>query len=244
VAADGGNSPLRDLLGVAARRRAYQQCAVVCNLTPGRPHAQVAYERFTPAGPVALLPLADGRCGLVWTLPVAEAERVCGLDDDGFLAAVQSAFGYRLGRFAAVTPRQTFPLSLVRAAALTAPRAVLAGNAANQLHPVAGQGLNLGLRDAATLAELVVATLRRGGDPGAAGLLATYARRRASDHRAVVRFTDALARVFTVDLPLASGLRGAGLLALDLVPAAGRALARRAMGLAGRQPSLVRGRLP
>ncbi len=244
VAADGGRSALRDLLGVTARTREYGQCAVVCNVVPERAHDAVAWERFTPDGPVALLPLADGRCGVVWSLPEEQAARVAALDDDGFLAALQDAFGTRMGRLREATARHAFPLTLVRASTLTAPRAVLIGNAANQLHPVAGQGLNLGLRDAATLAELVADAVRGGEDPGAPELLADYARRRAADHAGVVRFTDALARVFSVRLPLAAPLRAAGLLALDLLPPAGRALARRSMGLAGRQPRLVRGLLP
>ena len=244
VAADGAQSLLRESLGVAVHSREYRQHAVVCNVTPGVAHRQVAYERFTPGGPVALLPLADARCGLVWTLDENRAAEVAGCDDAGFLLLLQECFGNRLGRLQAASPRSTFALSLVRSESVTARRCVLIGNAANQLHPVAGQGLNLGLRDAAVLAEMVARAVRRGLDPGDPGLLAEYSRRRRRDQDSVVRFTDALARGFTAGPPALGVLRGAGLLALDLVPAAGRAFARRAMGLAGPQPRLVRGLLP
>jgi len=244
VAADGGDSRLAQALGIASDRDEYRQRALVCTVTPGRPHHCVAYERFTPAGPLALLPLAHGRCGLVWSLPEARARSVAALDDQAFLAALQGAFGRRLGTLHAASPRLDFALSLVRSRTLTAPRLVLVGNAANQLHPVAGQGLNLGLRDAAVLAELVADAVRAGGDPGADALLAEYTRRRLPDHRAVVRFTDVLARGFSSAAGLPGCLRSAGMLALGLVPPASRALARRAMGLGGRQPRLVRGIAP
>jgi 2-octaprenyl-6-methoxyphenol hydroxylase len=244
VAADGARTSLRDALGVGTTRRDYRQAALVCNVTPGRSHDETAYERFTASGPVAMLPLVDGRCGLVWTLDEIEAEVLAHGDEAAFLAALQQCFGYRLGRLRSAGPRVCFPLSLVRGNAVTAARCAFIGNAANQLHPVAGQGLNLGLRDAAQLAELVVAAIGRGEDPGAPTLLAEYARRRRADHAAVVRFTDTLARGFIMRVPALSALRSAGMLALDLVPAAGRVFARRAMGLAGPQSRLVRGIAP
>lgn len=244
AAADGGASGLRESSGIGADRYAYRQAAVTCAVTPGAPHGNVAYERFTDTGPLALLPLADGRCGLVWTLPEERAGAVAALGDGAFLALLQRAFGGRLGRLEAAGTRRVFPLELVRSRVLTAPRVALVGNAANQLHPVAGQGLNLGLRDAATLAELAADAVRSGRDPGGEAVLAEYARRRRPDQRAVVRFTDALARGFTAGPSLLGTLRSAGMLALDLVPPASRALARRAMGLAGRQPRLVRGLTP
>lgn len=244
VAADGGSSGLAPELGIAADRDDYAQRALVCTVTPGRPHQDVAYERFTPLGPVAMLPLPHGRCAVVWSLPEDRARAVAALDERAFLDALQAAFGRRLGTLRAASPRLGVALSLVRSRALTATRLALTGNAANQLHPVAGQGLNLGLRDAAVLADLVADAVRAGADPGADALLAAYTRLRLPDHRAVVRFTDALARGFTTGPALLGSLRSAGMLALDLVPPARRALARRAMGLAGRQPRLVRGIAP
>lgn len=244
VAADGGVSGLGPALGIVSDRREYRQCAVVSTITPGRAHEGVAYERFTPAGPLALLPLADGRCALVWTLPEASARAVTGAGEQDFLAALQAAFGHRLGRLRAATPAASFALSLVRSRALSTARSVLIGNAANRLHPVAGQGLNLGLRDAAVLAELVADAVRAGADPGAPQLLRAYVRRRAPDQRAVVLFTDALARGFSAGPGLLGSVRSAGMLALDLLGPASRALACRAMGLSGRQPRLVRGIAP
>lgn len=244
VAADGGESGLGEALGIASQVREYGQRAVVCAVTPGKPHAGIAYERFTPHGPLALLPLSDARCAVVWTLPEARAQAIAALPEAAFLDALQQAFGGRLGRLHAAGTRTSFALSLVRSHALTAPRVALVGNAANRLHPVAGQGLNLGLRDAAALADLVAAAVRAGADPGADAVLAAYARARRPDQRAIVRFTDTLARGFSARPGLLGGLRSAGMLALDLVPPASRALARRAMGLAGRQSRLVRGIAP
>lgn len=244
VAADGGSSGLGEALGIASDRHEYGQRAVTCAVTPGKPHDGIAFERFTPDGPVALLPQADGRCALVWSLPEARARAVAQLDEAAFLGALQQAFGHRLGSLRAASERATFALSLVRSRALVGTRVVLIGNAANRLHPVAGQGLNLGLRDAAVLADLVAAAVRAGADPGADALLSEYTRARLPDQRAVVRFTDTLARGFSAGPRLLGSLRSASMLALDLVPPASRALARRAMGLGGRQPRLVRGLAP
>jgi 2-octaprenyl-6-methoxyphenol hydroxylase len=181
---------------------------------------------------------------VVWTLPEARAQAIAALPEAAFLGALQQAFGGRLGRLYAAGARTSFALSLVRSHALTAPRVALVGNAANRLHPVAGQGLNLGLRDAAALADVVADAVRAGADPGADAVLAAYARARRPDQRAIVRLTDTLARGFSARPGLLGGLRSAGMLALDLVPPASRALARRAMGLAGRQSRLVRGIAP
>lgn len=244
VVADGGVSRLGCALGIATRRRDYRQYAVLATVTPGRAHDCVAYERFTPDGPIAMLPLVDGRCALVWTLPEARARSVAAMAEREFLAALQRSFGRRLGVLRAAAARSSFELALVRSRALSAHRVVLIGNAANRLHPVAGQGLNLGLRDAAVLADLVAEAVRAGHDAGSDTLLARYRALRAADHRAVVLFTDALARGFTSGPTALGSVRSAAMLALDLVPPASRALARRAMGLAGRQPRLVRGITP
>jgi 2-octaprenyl-6-methoxyphenol hydroxylase len=244
VAADGGESGLGEALGIASQVREYGQRAVVCAVSPGKPHEGIAYERFTPHGPLALLPLPDARCAVVWTLSEARANQLAELPEADFLGALQQAFGRRLGQLHSAGARTSFALSLVRSHALTAPRVALVGNAANRLHPVAGQGLNLGLRDAAALADFVAAAVRAGADPGADAVLAAYARARRADQRAVVRFTDLLARGFRARPGLLGGLRSAGMLALDLVPPASRALARRAMGLGGRQSRLVRGIAP
>ncbi|MEO0975523.1 MAG: FAD-dependent monooxygenase, partial [Pseudomonadota bacterium] len=165
------------------------------------------------------------------------------LDDEGFLAALQQAFGYRLGRFATVTPRVSYPLALQRAdEACLPPRLVLVGNAATGVHPVAGQGLNLGLRDAAGLAELIASSLADGsGDVGEATLVDAFARWRREDRRGVSTLTDTLVRLFTQPAVPVGVARGLGLLALDLLPSAKSAFARSAMGYGGRAPRLARG---
>lgn len=241
VGADGARSPLRTMAGIAHEARDYGQAAVIANVTPAIDHGGTAFERFTPSGPLAVLPLTKGRVTIVWTLPPADAQAVLALDDAGFLAALQAAFGYRLGGFRKAGRRASYPLSLVQAQAWHAGRIALVGNAAHGIHPVAGQGFNLGLRDAAALAELLA---RQGptGDPGAGTMLAEYAQWREEDRARTVRDTDGLVQVFTSEFaPLRAGRR-LGLIGLDLFPPARAAVARRGMGLAGRMPRLALGR--
>jgi 2-octaprenyl-6-methoxyphenol hydroxylase len=241
VAADGGQSAVREAVGIEARETDYGQTAVIANLSPGRPHRGDAFERFTRTGPLALLPMSEGRCALVWSVPRTDTDRVLGLGDDAFLGEVQGLFGDRLGRLLRVGRRGAYPLRLVQAREQVRGRVVLIGNAAHTLHPVAGQGFNLGLRDAAALAQVLVDATREGADPGAQEALAEYTRWRAPDHAALTRFTDGVVQVFSSDaLPLAAA-RNAGLLALDLLPELKGFLARRLMGLGGRQPRLACG---
>jgi 2-octaprenyl-6-methoxyphenol hydroxylase len=239
VAADGARSAVRAALGVEARIDDYGQHAVVAHLDTARFHDYTAYERFTPTGPLAVLPIGEGRSSVVWTLAPEAAKRALGLDDAAFLSELQGVFGLRLGRFTRIGRRQAYPLALTQAARLTAPRAVILGNAAQSLHPVAGQGFNLALRDVAMLAELLADA--KDADPGAPGLLARYADWRAPDRGAVVRFTDSLVRGFGVDLAPLRQARGHGLFLFDLLRPVKHEFARRTMGLAGRQPRLVRG---
>ena len=238
VAADGARSPTRALAGIAQETRDYQQVAVIANLTPAVDHGGTAFERFTSSGPLAVLPLTQGRATIVWTLPPDQAETVMALDDSAFLAEFQLAFGYRLGLFRKVGRRAGYPLSLVQATAWHAGRVTLAGNAAHGIHPVAGQGFNLGLRDAAALAELVA---RRPADPGDAALLEEYAEWREADRARTVRDTDSLVQVFTSELPTLRAGRRLGLVGMDLLPPARALVARRGMGLAGRLPRLALG---
>lgn len=241
VAADGAQSAVRSALDIPTRRWEYGQSAVLANVTPELAHGNVAYERFTEQGPLALLPLGPDRCALVWTRRDEEVSKVLGLDDRGFLAALQACFGDRLGRFVRVGARSAQPLALTLALEPVRPRVALIGNAAHTLHPVAGQGFNLGLRDAAVLGELVAGACARGDDPGAPAVLEAYARWRRRDQRRTALFTDVLARVFALPLPPVAAARNAGLLALDLCPPARHWLARRTMGIAGRLPRLARG---
>jgi 2-octaprenyl-6-methoxyphenol hydroxylase len=242
VAADGAQSVVRSAFGVAAEVRDYGQTAVITTVLPQRFHDNVAYERFTPEGPLALLPLDGGRCTLVLTLAKDAAHSALAWSDQEFLAEVQRRFGFRLGRFLKVGRRVPYPLSLTQSERTSAPRCVIIGNAAQGLHPVAGMGFNLGLRDVASLAELIA---ERAGpvdaDPGSPELLAQYDAWRAADRGGVIAFTDGLVRMFSNPLGSIRRLRNLGLLAFDLLPPAKSALSRLSTGGGGRVPKLARG---
>jgi 2-octaprenyl-6-methoxyphenol hydroxylase len=242
VAADGAQSVIREQAGIQSNHWAYGQTAIIATVTTQRFHDHVAYERFTPDGPIAVLPLAEGRCGVVWTRRPDEADRLLALPDAAFLAEFQRAFGFRLGRVLRVGTRYSYELALARAARHVAARLAVVGNAAQAMHPIAGQGFNLGLRDAACLAEVIADARTAGqGDPGAEDTLAAYAQWREVDQRRIVAFTDGLVRLFGSPLGFARGLRSAGLLAFDACPPAKSALARLSVGAAGRVPRLARG---
>ena len=241
VAADGAQSVVRSAFGIAAEVRDYEQTAVITTVLPQRFHDNVAYERFTPDGPLALLPLDGGRCTLVLTLTNDAAQSALAWSDAQFLAEVQRRFGFRLGRFLKVGRRVPYPLSLSQSDRTSAPRCVIIGNAAQGLHPVAGMGFNLGLRDVASLAELIAECARRGADPGSRELLSEYDAWRSADRRGVIAFTDGLVRIFSNPLSSVRRLRNLGLLAFDLLPPAKSALSRLSTGGGGRVPKLARG---
>ena len=241
VVADGGRSGLREALGIDASARDYGQSAIAAVVTARRPRPHTAFERFTPDGPVALLPMGGGRYGLVWTCVEARAGHLAELPAQAFTEALDTVFGGRLGGFSAVDGRGVFGLRLVRSNTVVGERAVLIGNAANLLHPVAGQGFNQGMRDVACLADVVGAARREGDDCGEPHVLERYRRWRAPDHAAVVRFTDTLVDLFGHRCSPAALLRAPALVALDRAPPLKRALARRAMGLGGKVPRLALG---
>jgi len=245
VVADGARSALRAALGVGSSTHAYGQTAIVANVQVDRRRAgHTAYERFTSKGPLALLPGQDGRYTAVLARADEEAQACLQMSDAEFLRLLQQSIGFRLGRLKKLGQRFSYPLSLVQTEALTAERAVVIGNAAHGLHPVAGQGFNLGLRDAASLAELLVAGHRDEQDefdPGADAVLRAYADWRREDQRNVVAFTDGLIRMFGRSGKLLGASRGLGMALFDTVPVAKRALARRTMGLSGRMTRLARG---
>ena len=244
VGADGANSVVRAQLGISVHEHAYGQSAVIANITTSRPHDYTAYERFTDSGPVAMLPLDAQHTAMVWTVEAAQLESVMALDDRQFISTLQQRFGYRLGRILSVTPRQSWPLHLRRAASPVAARAVLVGNAAHTLHPVAGQGFNLGLRDVATLADVVTDAWRRHDDPGQAQSMQRYADWRRRDHELIVGFSDMLVRVFSnPSMPVAL-VRSLGLALTDYLPGVRHVLCRHTMGLAGRIPRLARPAMP
>jgi 2-octaprenyl-6-methoxyphenol hydroxylase len=242
VAADGAQSAVRAAFGVAAEVRDYEQTAVITTVLPQRFHDYIAYERFTATGPMALLPLADGRCTLVLTLKPDVANAAMAWSDEDFIAEVQRRFGFRLGRFLKVGRRVPYPLSLSRSERLSSGRCVIVGNAAQGLHPVAGMGFNLGLRDVASLAELVADRQRvPQADVGDGAVQADYDAWRAADRRGIIAFTDGLIRVFSNPLGAVRRLRNLGLLAFDVLPPAKSALSRLSTGASGRIPKLARG---
>ena len=218
VLADGGqNRRTRHV-------RDYRQQAIVAEVTAEHPRAGVAWERFTAEGPLALLPFED-RYALVWSVRPASAVELLGLSDSDFLARLREIFGGRLGNFTSVGPRSTFPLSLRYGKIVPAARVLAIGNAAQTLHPVAGQGLNLGLRDAWELAQMLLDAAKE--EIGAPSFLARFARSRSFDRYAGIGFTDFLVRIFSNSLAPLALARGAGLAALDALPPARRFLARR-----------------
>ncbi len=239
VAVDGARSMTREMAGIDSDVLDYQQTAIICNVTPEQDHQGQAFERFTQSGPLAVLPLGEKRCSVVWTVKRELAESIMGLDDESFLLRLQEHFGYRLGRLLMAGERSSYPLYRVKARQQLAQRLVVLGNAAHNLHPVAGQGFNLSLRDVAALAE-VMASLE-GVDPGTPAMLEQYMQWRREDQDKVLGFTHGLVRLFTSTLAPVKLARSAGLLSFDLVPGAKKLFARHTMGRAGRLPRLARG---
>ena len=238
VAADGTRSRVRELIGGTVDIEPYQQTAIVANVTPQKPHENQAFERFTANGPIALLPLTENRCSLVWTHRPEDVDNTLQLSDDAFLQALQQAFGYRLGRFVKTGKRSAFPLALNKAKSLTATRTVLIGNAAQTLHPVAGQGLNLGLRDIAQLVELLAT---REYTPGSGDMLKTYENCRQPDRNTVIKYTDSLVKLFSNDSHWLGHARAGGLMLVDRVPVLRNVLTRQSMGFRHRKTRLGRG---
>lgn len=238
VGADGGQSSVRKLLDIKQKVTEYGQTALVTTVKTSVPHNNTAYERFTASGPLALLPVGQHECAVVWTRADEDAKALMTGSETDFLGALQDCFGYRLGELSLTAPRRVFPLSLIRAEKMVSGRAVIIGNASHQLHPVAGQGFNLGLRDVVVLAEMLIQQYEDGQDIGAADFLSRYARARQKDHDLVVGFTDNVVRIFSNDWLAPALARNIGLTLLDHIPAAKALLTRQAMGLAGRMPRL------
>ncbi len=243
VAADGANSSTRELIGISAKRVDYDQFAIIGNVLPEKPHNNCAFERFTEAGPIAMLPASNDRVSFVWMQTPEMTESSMNLSDADFLTALQAEFGKRLGSFSKVGARATYPLALTKANGLVGRRGVVIGNAAHGLHPVAAQGFNLGLRDVAALCdciadyrEIAVGEL----DCCDSTILENYAEWRAPDQRKLVRFTDGLVRLFTDVRPPVRVVRNLAMLGFDLIPGVRSLFAKHTMGLAGRLPRLSR----
>lgn len=241
VAADGKRSALRDKAGIKTVGWTYDQAGIVATIAHERPHGGKAVQHFLPAGPFAMLPLTGNRTSLVWTEKRAEAQRLVALDDAAFIEAVEQRFGREHGRLTLAGPRGAFPLELQMARAFVAERFALAGDAAHAMHPLAGQGLNAGLKDAAALAEVVLEAARLGLDIGSTPVLERYERWRRFDAFAFLAATDALNRLFSNDLEPLRMLRGLGLRLVDKFPFLKDGFVREAAGISGDVPKLLKG---
>jgi 2-octaprenyl-6-methoxyphenol hydroxylase len=242
VMADGGRSDLAKQLGIQQQRQSYKTHALVTSVRIDRSHQHCAYERFTEAGPIALLPLAEDEFAVVWTLADDLIEEYLAADEKTLIERLQQAFGYRAGRIIAMGERASYPLALVKAQEQIRPHVVLLGNAAHSLHPVAGQGFNLALRDAAALAEQVNLAYANGTSIGEWSVVQSYYKQQQLDQRNTVMGSDVLPRLFGQKNALLRLSRDAGLIGLTLSPTARKLFTRQAMGLG--QPSsqiLVRG---
>lgn len=241
VIADGAESSLRTAAGIDVERHDYERSAVCCVVATERPHLGVAYERFTRSGPVAMLPQPRGQSGSILIVEADAASALMQLSEHDYLDRLQRAFGYRLGRLRSAGPRLSYPLRRVFAIALCAPRQVLIGNAAQALHPVGAQGFNLGLRDAAALAQRVRAAWATGADIGHPGLLADYAEARRSDRNATANLSHALAQATTLKSPAAGWLRSLAIVAADRFEPLAEHLMLGGMGFRGATPAAARG---
>jgi 2-octaprenyl-6-methoxyphenol hydroxylase len=241
IAADGARSRLRELAGIPTFGWSYGQSAIVCTVAHERDHGGRAEEHFLPAGPFAILPLTGRRSSIVWTEEAREAERIVTLSDDLFHAELEQRFGLHLGDIAVEGPRRVHPLGLTVARAFVADRLALVGDAAHVIHPIAGQGLNLGLRDVAALAETIVDAARLGLDFGAAHVLERYQRWRRFDTMAMGIATDGLNRLFSNHSDALRFVRDVGLGLVDRLPGLKRLFIREAAGLVGDVPKLLRG---
>jgi 2-octaprenyl-6-methoxyphenol hydroxylase len=235
VAAEGRDSPLRREAGLAAQRWPYHQTGIVCAIRHERPHHRIALEHFLPAGPFAQLPMAPGEHGenlsaIVWTETSADAPRYMALDDAAFGAEIARRLGTHLGRVEPVGRRWSYPLSAMYVHRVVAPRLAVVGDAAHGIHPIAGQGLNLGLRDAIALADLLIAARASGEDMGGDALLARYQRARRVDVVTMLAATDALDRLFSTANPAVRLARGLGIAAVHRMPRLKQAFMRQAMG--------------
>ena len=234
VAADGAGSRTAAACGIQWQRDDYQQIAVIANVTTQMPHQGRAFERFTQYGPLALLPMSHGRSSLVWCHPPTAQARIDSWSDAEFLAQLQQAFGWRLGRFTHSGRRASYPLALQTASQTVAHRLALVGNAAQTLHPIAGQGFNLGIRDVMSLAETLAAAQRKQEDIGSYAVLQRYRQRREPDRAATIGVTDGLVRLFANRyLPLVAG-RNLGLMTMDTLPWLRDRLAERTLGWVAR----------
>ncbi|MDI3469583.1 MAG: 2-polyprenyl-3-methyl-6-methoxy-1,4-benzoquinol hydroxylase [Pseudolabrys sp.] len=241
VGADGARSAVREQAGIAVHGWDYGQSAIVTTVGHEYDHEGRAEEHFLPAGPFAILPLTGRRCSIVWTETTKEAERLIALDDRAFHDELEKRFGLKLGEIEVIGPRRAFPLGLFTARRFIAERVALIGDAAHVIHPIAGQGLNMGLRDAAALAEVIADAARLGLDPGGADVLERYQRWRRFDTMTMGVATDGLNRLFSNNSDVLRAVRDVGLGLVERMPALKRVFIREAAGFTGDVPKLLRG---
>ncbi|HWU56567.1 MAG TPA: UbiH/UbiF/VisC/COQ6 family ubiquinone biosynthesis hydroxylase [Rhizomicrobium sp.] len=241
IAADGRESALRSQMGMQIIGWSYPQIGIVATVEHEKPHNGVAYEHFLPSGPFAILPMTGNRSSLVWTEAKAKVPGLLALDEEGFNAELAQRFGTHLGKTKAAGPRWSYPLSFHLAREFVRPRFALAGDCAHGIHPIAGQGLNLGLKDAAALAEVLLDAARLGRDIGALDTLKRYERWRRFDSFALAASTDALNRLFSNDIAPLRHLRDLGLGIVDSIAPARRFFMRHAGGDIGKLPRLMKG---
>ena len=241
VGADGRGSGTAARAGIGRQGWGYGQTAIVCAVEHEKPHGGIAHQFFTPAGPLAILPLTGNRCSIVWSETEARAAEIMSYDAAGFLTALRPVFGSFLGDISLAGSRFTYPLGLTLADSFIAPRLALVGDAAHGMHPIAGQGLNAGMRDVAALVEVLIAARRRGEDIGAAQVLERYQGWRRFDTASLALATDGFNRLFSNDNPLLRGVRDLGMGVVNALPGVRRGFMREAAGLNGDIPPLMRG---
>jgi 2-polyprenylphenol 6-hydroxylase len=241
VGADGAESRVRNLVGIGTTGWTYDQRGIVCNVRTQKPHQHTAWQRFLPTGPLAFLPLADGRCSIVWSCELEVAAGLIQLENAAFMQRLTEAFGLELGDITETSPRAAFPLRMLHADTYVKPGLALVGDAAHVVHPLAGQGVNLGLLDAAVLVEVLTTARKDGRDIGELRLLQRYERTRRGDNLAMMAATDGLKRLFGSRHPLLKFVRNHGLGVVNATTPLKNLLIRHAMGVAGDLPSLVRG---
>ncbi len=246
IAADGGNSKVRELTNTPISQRHYEQCAIIANVAMQHEHHNIAFERFTDTGPFAMLPTTadelgrNNRCSMVWTIRAEQQQELSALDDVAFIKRLENRFGSRLGHVEKLGERFIYPLSLMTMRDFVQPRLVFIGNAAHTLHPVAGQGFNLGLRDVAALAEVLIDAKNNADDMGSLSILKRYAQWRKRDHQQAALITDSLVKIFSSNFMPVVVARNLGLMATELCPPIKNLLTRSAIGLSGRLPKLAR----
>ena len=242
IAADGRRSPLAAMAGIRRQGWDYEQTSLVCAIAHEKPHNGTAHQFFTPAGPLAILPLTGNRSSIVWTEKRPRAEAIQAGDDAAYLAALRPVFGDFLGELSLAGARFAYPLNLSLATSLTGPRLALVGDAGHGIHPLAGQGFNLGVKDAAALAQVLIEARRRGEDIGASNVLERYQSWRHFDTMLMAAATDGINRLFSNDNPILRGVRDLGLGAVGALPGLRRGFMRQAAGLSGERPRLLQGR--